>query len=76
MRTLAENAGLAHHFELDSAGTHAYHIGNPPDQRSQLAAKLRGYDLSRLRARQISEMDFVDFDLILAMDRGNLQLLE
>lgn len=76
MRTLVERMGLAHRFELDSAGTHAYHVGSPPDQRSQQAAKRRGYDLSGLRARQIKEQDFVRFDLILAMDRGHLELLE
>lgn len=76
MRTLVERVGLTHRFELDSAGTHAYHVGNPPDQRSQLAAKLRGYDLSGLRARQIDAHDFERFDLILAMDRDNLGLLE
>ena len=75
MQTLVERIGQAHRFELDSAGTHAYHVGNPPDQRSQLAAKLRGYDLSSLRARQIAAADFVRFDLILAMDRDNLHLL-
>lgn len=76
MRSMAERAGLAQRFELDSAGTHAYHVDNPPDQRSQLAAKLRGYDLSGLRARQIVAHDFMRFDLILAMDRDNLGLLE
>lgn len=76
MRTLVKRAGLAQRFVLDSAGTHAYHVGNPPDQRSQQAAKLRGYDLSGLRARQVEELDFVRFDLVLAMDRDNLALLE
>lgn len=76
MRALAERAGLAQHFELDSAGTHAYHIGNPPDPRSLKAAARRGYDLSALRARQIGADDFTRFDLVLAMDRDNLALLE
>jgi len=76
MRTMVERTGLTQRCELDSAGTHAYHVGNPPDRRSQLAAKQRGYDLSGLRARQVDESDFVLFDLILAMDRDNLALLE
>lgn len=75
MQTLVERIGQAQHFELDSAGTHPYHVGSPPDQRSQLAAKLRGYDLSGLRARQIGVEDFARFDLILAMDRDNLDIL-
>lgn len=76
MQTRVERLGHAHRFELDSAGTHAFHVGKPPDPRSQLAAKQRGYDLSRLRARQVEEEDFVRFDLILAMDRDNLNLLQ
>jgi len=76
MRALAARAGLARHYEIDSAGTHAYHLGNPPDARSQQAASHRGYDLTGLRARQIAAGDFACFDLILAMDRDNLLLLE
>lgn len=74
-RTLAERAGLAHRFEFDSAGTHGYHVGSPPDRRALLAAARRGYDLSRLRARQIELADFHRFDRILAMDYDNLNLL-
>lgn len=58
--------------EVDSAGTSNYHPNAAPDQRSQKHAKKRGYDLSALRARQIQLQDFVDFDLILAMDMENL----
>lgn len=76
MRALVERAGLAQHFELDSAGTHAYHIGNPPDARSLEAAAQRGYDLTALRARQIDPGDFERFELVLAMDRDNLTLLQ
>ena len=63
-------------LEVDSAGTGDYHIGAPPDLRSQRAALRRGIDISGLRARQVIEDDFVRFDLILAMDRQNLRELE
>jgi protein-tyrosine phosphatase len=69
-------AGLMGHVEVDSAGTHAYHVGSPPDARSQEHAALRGYDLSELRARQVQRQDFERFDLLLAMDWDNLALLE
>jgi len=74
-RALAEKKGVAAMFEFDSAGTHGYHIGNPPDARARAAAAQRGYDLSQLKARQVNEFDFVRFDRILAMDRDNLELL-
>ena len=61
--------------EFDSAGTHGYHTGNPPDPRARQAAAKRGYDLDDLRARQVNEFDFTRFDLILAMDQDNLDLL-
>ena len=63
-------------IEIDSAGTAAYHVGDPPDARSQRAALGRGIDLSRLRARQVARRDFLRFDWILAMDRANLRYLE
>ncbi len=66
--------GLA--IEIDSAGTHAYHIGEPPDARAQAAARRRGIDMSALRARQVHPSDFEEFDLILAMDRDNLAELK
>jgi protein-tyrosine phosphatase len=69
-------AGLQDKVKIDSAGTHNYHPGSPPDERSQAHAIERGYDLSRLRARQISEADYEKFDLILAMDWDNLALLQ
>ena len=75
MRALVERAGLGADYLLDSAGTHAYHLGNPPDPRSQQAALRRGYDLSGLRARCVSTPDFERFDQILAMDRDNLAIL-
>ncbi len=58
--------------EIDSAGTSDWHIGNPPYGPMQKAARVSGYDLSRLRARQVAPADFHGFDLILAMDRSNL----
>jgi len=63
-------------LEIDSAGTHAYHIGEQPDLRSQQFAAKRGYDLSNQMARKVSMQDFAHFDLVLAMDKDNLQILE
>jgi len=63
-------------IDVDSAGTHAYHIGEPPDPRTQAAARRRGIDMSALRARQVHASDFEEFDLILAMDRENLAELK
>jgi protein-tyrosine phosphatase len=62
--------------EVDSAGTADYHVGEPPDRRSVDAARRRGYDLSALRARQVTAADFSSFDYVLAMDRANLGELE
>ena len=75
-RHLVEQQGLAEKIIIDSAGTHDYHIGNPPDARSQAAAARRGYDLGSLRARQIVAGDFTKFDYVLAMDDANLHLLQ
>ncbi len=66
------HAGLRKKIAVDSAGTAAFHIGKTPDARAAHTAALRGYDLSRQTARQISPQDFVDFDFILPMDRMNL----
>ena len=68
--------GLESHVTVDSAGTSDFHIGGPPDERSSLAARGRGYDLSMLRARQACSDDFIQFDYILAMDESNLHDLE
>lgn len=62
-------------IEVESAGTHGYHLNQPPDWRAVQAARRRGIDLSSLRARQIQFADFERFDLILAMDRQNLATL-
>lgn len=71
-RHVVEDAGLMDHIEIDSAGTHAYHIGDPPDLRSQEAARRRGIDLSSLRGRKATAEDIERFDYILAMDAENL----
>ena len=74
-RQQVRDAGLEHLFEIDSAGTHAYHVGNPPDHRAQAAAERRGVSLSDLRARRVAEEDFERFTHIIAMDQENLELL-
>ncbi len=63
-------------LDLDSAGTGAYHVGEPPYGPMQSAAIARGYDLSGLRARQVVRADFARFDLIVAMDAANFAHLE
>ncbi|QDE31651.1 low molecular weight protein-tyrosine-phosphatase [Shewanella polaris] len=64
-------------LNIDSAGTMAYHKGNAPDHRSVVAGVKRGLDFSGMKARQVSNSDFEDFDLILAADEANLaDLLE
>jgi len=75
VKHLLRNNKMDHEINVDSAGTHAYHAGEPPDPRAQRAAQRRGIDLSRLRARRIAQADFEEFDLILAMDRENLEEL-
>jgi protein-tyrosine phosphatase len=71
-----ESAGLAGLIEVDSAGTGDFHLGEKPDIRSRKAAQQRGYNLSSLRARQVSKDDFERFDYILAMDDNNLRDLQ
>ena len=71
-----KSSGLADAIECDSAGTHDYHVGEPPDQRAQQVASRRGYDMTQLRARKVTAQDFEQFDYIVAMDRRNLALLE
>ena len=75
-RTRVEEAGLAQRILIDSAGTHDYHVGDPPDARAQRAALQRGYDMSALRGRQIDLSDFTHFDYVLAMDRDNLAIMQ
>lgn len=75
-RHMVAAAGLSGEVEADSAGTHGYHIGAPPDPRTLAAAAARGFDLTALRARRVTNDDFHHFDLILAMDRSHLEHLE
>ena len=75
-RKMVVDAGIADIVQLESAGTHAYHVGEPPDARAQQAAKKRGYEIGDLRARQVTADDFRDADLILAMDWENLSMLQ
>ena len=75
-RQLVNNAGLQHLIEVDSAGTHSYHIGSDPDRRSQATARARGVDLSPLRARRFESDDFYRFDYVIGMDRENQLKME
>lgn len=76
LRHKLREAGLAEQVEVDSAGTGDWHVGKAPDTRTREAALRRGYDLSLLRARQVSVEDFSRFDLVLAMDHSNLRDLK
>lgn len=75
-REQVRQAGLQAEIIIDSAGTHAYHIDEPPDSRSIETAHRYGIDISDLRARQVSAADFASFDYIFAMDRDNLERLQ
>ncbi len=72
---LLEQSGLADQVLIDSAGTHAYHVGKSPDPRAIRTASERGIDLGRLRARQVERGDFEEFDLVLVMDEHNYDTL-
>jgi len=72
---LLDDLGTANRFVVDSAGTHAYHVGESPDSRAQQTARSRGVRLSDIRARKVAASDFDEFDYILAMDSDNYQLL-
>jgi len=69
-------AGLSESIVVESAGTQDYHAGEAPDDRAQEHALRRGYDLSELRARQVRKKDLEEFDLIVAMDQGHLDILQ
>jgi len=71
-QAMVDELGLSDRILVDSAGTHSYHIGSPPDLRSQDTAQSRGVALTGLRARQFESEDFLDFDFLLAMDHSNL----
>lgn len=71
-QSLVDEQGLEGVIQVDSAGTHSYHTGNPPDLRSQAMAQSRGVDLAGLRARRFVTTDFNEFDYLLGMDHNNL----
>ena len=74
-RHFVEKSGLQNSVEIDSAGTHAYHSGEPSDSRAIAAAARRGFSLEGIRARRIEEDDFERFDYVIAMDIENLETL-
>jgi len=75
-KQIVHKSGLGNEIIVDSAGTHAYHVGDPPDRRAQSSALKRGYQMHDLRARKVAANDFTNFDYILAMDNENLALLQ
>jgi len=70
--SVVDEADLNRHIKIDSAGTHAYHVGEGPDRRAMQAAAKRGFELGGQRARRVEEADFTRFDYVLAMDSSNL----
>lgn len=74
-RHFVEESGLSDQIEIDSAGTHAYHTGEPADRRATTAAERRGYSLTQIRARRVLDQDFERFDYVIAMDRDNADRL-
>lgn len=74
LRAKAEMRGIE--IFVDSAGTHGYHVGEPPDPRSIKAAAARGYDISNLRARKLHREDFEKFDLLIALDEGHFKEMQ
>ncbi len=72
---LVDEAGLSERIQVDSAGTHTYHVGEPPDPRALTAAQRRGYSLHTQRARRVTEDDIEQFDYVVAMDYDNLSHL-
>lgn len=74
MKRIVEDAGMSSRFEIDSAGTGRYHIGELPDKRMRIHASRRGLELTH-RCRQVSEADFDEFDIIIGMDESNLSNL-
>ncbi len=75
-RARVNEAGLSERFEIDSAGTHAYHIGKSPDQRARAVAERRGVSMEGQHARRVTPEDFSAFDYIIAMDDDNLEELK
>ncbi|HEY7611076.1 MAG TPA: low molecular weight protein-tyrosine-phosphatase [Alphaproteobacteria bacterium] len=76
LRAKAAARGLGHRVFADSAGTHGYHTGEPPDPRARAAAQRRGYPMAGMFARKVSAADFRAFDLVVAMDEGHLRILK
>lgn len=76
LRAKLRQAGLQTRVVVDSAGTHGYHTGEPPDPRAIRSAAQRGYELADLRARPVQTEDFTRFDWLLAMDEANLAWLQ
>jgi protein-tyrosine phosphatase len=74
-RAKAAARGLGGRVFADSAGTHGYHVGEPPDPRTRATAQRRGYPMAGMFARKVSAADFRAFDLVVAMDEGHLRLL-
>lgn len=75
LRRMLESAGLTDQVYVESAGTHTFHIGAPPDNRCHIVAGRRGIDLQGIRARRLREEDFARFDYLLAMDQENYEFL-
>jgi protein-tyrosine phosphatase len=73
-RKLAEDAGLSGQFEVDSAGTHGYHAGEPADPRTRRVGRRHGVEVASI-AREVAARELGQFDLIVAMDRGHLRQL-
>jgi protein-tyrosine phosphatase len=71
-QALVDKHDLGAAIQVESAGTHSYHVGNPPDARSQATARQRGVDLSGLRARRFVSADFTEYDYLLGMDQANI----
>ena len=74
-RKLVEDEGYADNIYIESSGTHAYHVGEPPDSRAQQTAHERGINLSDLRGQRIKSSDFAEFDYLLPMDQDNYDIL-
>lgn len=74
-RKLVEDEGYTDDIYIESSGTHAYHVGEPPDSRAQQTARTRGLDMSDLRGQRVKSSDFAKFDYILPMDHDNMQIL-
>lgn len=74
-RFIVEKNGLQEKFLIDSAGTHGYHIGKNPDTRAIETALKHGIDIRNIKAREVEDTDFEIFNYIVAMDKGNLELL-